>query len=171
MIKTIGIIGAGIAGLSTAKIFKAFGYDVAAFEKEPDIGGVWTASRRYPGLTTQNPRDTYALSDFPMPRSYPEWPSGQQCQEYLQAYTEKFDLAQYISLNSEVTKAVIDPVTKRWNLTVRRVTQSNGTVVEEHQFDYLIVCNGIFSIPFIPNTMVQRNSSLQADRFAIPASS
>ncbi len=150
MIKTIGIIGAGIAGLSTVKIFKAFGYEVTAFEKEPDVGGVWSASRRYPGLTTQNPRDTYALSDYPMPRSYPEWPSGQQCQEYLQAYTEKFDLAQNISLNSEVTKAVIDPVTKRWTLTVRRVTEKYGAVSEEHQFDYLIVCNGIFSIPFIP---------------------
>ena len=23
-------------------------------------------------------------------------------------------------------------------------------MTEEHQFDYLIVCNGIFSIPFIP---------------------
>ena len=150
MIKTIGIIGAGIAGLSTVKIFKAFGYDVTAFEKEADVGGVWSASRRYPGLTTQNPRDTYALSDYPMPRGYPEWPSGQQCQEYLQAYTEKFDLAQNISLNSEVTKAVIDPLTKRWNLTVRRDTEKNGTAAEEHEFDYLIVCNGIFSIPFIP---------------------
>ena len=150
MIKTIGIIGAGISGLCTTKIFKAFGFDVTVFEKEPDIGGVWSASRRYPGLTTQNPRDTYALSDYPMPRSYPEWPSGQQCYEYLQGYTEQFNIAQNISFNTEVTKAVIDPVSKRWNLTVKRVIDKNNTVSEEHEFDYLIVCNGIYSIPFIP---------------------
>ncbi len=79
-IRSVGIIGAGFAGLSTAKVLRAFGFEVTVFEKEPDVGGVWAASRRYPGLTTQNPRTTYALSDFPMPASYPEWPSGQQVQ-------------------------------------------------------------------------------------------
>ena len=73
--KRVGIIGAGIAGLCTAKTFKRFGYQVTVFEKEADVGGVWSASRRYPGLTTQNPRDTYEYSDFPMPSDYPEWPS------------------------------------------------------------------------------------------------
>lgn len=62
MIRSVGIIGAGFAGLSTAKVLRAFGFDVTVFEKEPDVGGVWAASRRYPGLTTQNPRTTYALS-------------------------------------------------------------------------------------------------------------
>ena len=67
----IAIVGAGFAGLSTAKIFKALGHRVTVFEKEADVGGVWSASRRYPGLTTQNVRSTYALSDFPYPKSYP----------------------------------------------------------------------------------------------------
>ena len=79
----IGIIGGGFAGLSSAKIFKTFGHSVTLFEKEGDVGGVWSASRRYPGLTTQNVRSTYALSDFPYPKGYPEWPSGEQVQKYL----------------------------------------------------------------------------------------
>ena len=151
MINKIGIIGAGFAGLSTAKIFKAFGFDVIVFEKEADVGGVWSACRRYPGLTTQNPRTTYELSDYPMPRSYPEWPTGQQVQEYLQAYTEKFNFAQDILINAEVTKALIDSVTKQWKLSVRRATDNSTVVTEEHRVDYLIVCNGIFSTPFIPD--------------------
>ena len=53
----IGIVGAGFAGLSSAKVLKSFGHDVTVFEKEADVGGVWSASRRYPGLTTQNVRD------------------------------------------------------------------------------------------------------------------
>ncbi|MEM1021128.1 MAG: FAD-dependent oxidoreductase, partial [Pseudomonadota bacterium] len=68
MIKTIAIVGAGFAGLSTGKLLRDLGYDVTIFEKEADVGGVWSASRRYPGLTTQNPGSTYALSDFPMPK-------------------------------------------------------------------------------------------------------
>ena len=88
----IGIIGGGFAGLSSAKIFKTFGHSVTLFEKEGDVGGVWSASRRYPGLTTQNVRSTYALSDFPYPKGYPEWPSGEQVQKYLHSYCEKFSL-------------------------------------------------------------------------------
>ena len=62
--KKVGIIGAGIAGLCTAKTFKRFGYQVTVFEKEADVGGVWSASRRYPGLTTQNPRSIFYTTNF-----------------------------------------------------------------------------------------------------------
>jgi len=41
-VRSIGIIGAGIAGLSTAKILKSFGFDVTVFEKEAQVGGVWS---------------------------------------------------------------------------------------------------------------------------------
>ena len=80
MINKICIIGAGFAGLTAARVFKALDYDITLYEKEADVGGVWSASRRYPGLTTQNTRNTYELSDYPMPSSYPEWPSGEQVQ-------------------------------------------------------------------------------------------
>ncbi|MBU6243095.1 MAG: NAD(P)-binding protein, partial [Acidobacteria bacterium] len=60
--KNIGIIGAGFAGLVSAKVLKEFGHDVTVFEKDSEVGGVWTTSRRYPGLSTQNVRSTYALS-------------------------------------------------------------------------------------------------------------
>ncbi|MGE0299890.1 MAG: FAD-dependent oxidoreductase, partial [Pseudonocardia sp.] len=63
----IGIVGAGVAGLCTAKVLRAAGHDVVVWERAPDVGGVWSATRRYPGLSTQSPRDTYAFSDFPMP--------------------------------------------------------------------------------------------------------
>jgi cation diffusion facilitator CzcD-associated flavoprotein CzcO len=65
-------IGAGFAGLSSAKVLKAFGHEVTVFEKEADVGGVWGACRRYLGLTTQNVCATYCLSDLPYPKEYPE---------------------------------------------------------------------------------------------------
>ena len=85
MIQTIGIIGAGFAGVTAAKVLKSFGYDVTVFEKESDVGGVWSASRCYPGLTTQNPKRPYELSDYPMPNDWPEWPYGEKVQEYLES--------------------------------------------------------------------------------------
>jgi cation diffusion facilitator CzcD-associated flavoprotein CzcO len=153
----IGIIGAGLAGLSTAKTLRMFGYQVIVFEQAGDVGGVWSASRRYPGLTTQNPRDTYAFSDFPMPRDYPEWPSGAQMQHYLEAYVDRFRLRGDIHLDCQVVAAAALPDNAGWNLTVRRrlsAARPDTQAVHESRtvtVDWLIVCNGIFSLPSIPD--------------------
>lgn len=151
-IRSVGIIGAGFAGLSTAKVLRAFGFEVTVFEKEPDVGGVWAASRRYPGLTTQNPRTTYALSDFPMPASYPEWPSGQQVQAYLQSYAEHFGLVPFLRMSTTVESAVLDEEAGVWTVQARRAATGQGGALsaEVYRFDYLVVCNGIFSEPAVP---------------------
>ena len=101
----VAIIGAGFAGLSAAKVLREFGHGVTVFERAPDVGGVWSATRRYPGLETQNTRDTYSLSDFPLPKHYPEWPKGEQVQSYLASYVEHFALGDAIRLGCEVVSA------------------------------------------------------------------
>jgi cation diffusion facilitator CzcD-associated flavoprotein CzcO len=146
MTRTIAIIGAGFGGLSTAKVFREFGFDVTVFEKDAEVGGVWTTSRRYPGLTTQNVRSTYALTDYPYPKGYPEWPSGQQVQQYLEGYADHFGLRGCINLKSEVTHACLDEASGIWTLDVT----SSGSR-STRAFDYLVVCNGIFSDPAVPS--------------------
>jgi cation diffusion facilitator CzcD-associated flavoprotein CzcO len=140
----IAIIGAGFAGLVTARTLQDIGHHVTVFEKAPDVGGVWSRTRLYPGISTQNGKDTYHLSDFPMPRSYPEWPSGQQVQEYLQAYADRFGVTPRLRLSTEVTAARQD-AQGRWTLTARGPGGETSEV-----FDWLVVCNGIFSAPAVP---------------------
>lgn len=144
---SIAVVGAGFAGISCLRVLEAFGHDVIVFEKEPDVGGVWAAARRYPGLTTQNPGDTYNFSELPMPKHYPEWPSGEQVQEYMEDYVRRFKLKDRIKLGYEVVAARQND-DDTWHLTVRR----NGVRYEEIEtaFDFLIVANGIFSRPMIP---------------------
>jgi len=150
MIKNICIVGAGFAGLTSARVFKALGYEVSLYEKESDVGGVWSASRRYPGLTTQNTRTTYELSDFPMPSDYPEWPTGEQVQRYMASYVEHFDFADQVYLNSEILSAKLDEQNNAWTIQIRHHDE-NGTKHEvTRAFDYLIIGNGIFSVPSIP---------------------
>ncbi|HEU4559085.1 MAG TPA: FAD-dependent oxidoreductase [Longimicrobium sp.] len=144
----IGIVGAGLSGLVTARTLLDEGCLVTVFEKEDEVGGVWARSRRYPGLHTQNPRDTYAFSDFPMPAHYPDWPSGEQVQAYLAAYADHFGVTPHVRLCTRVLAA--EPRTDSrpgWRV---RVADQDGCE-EAHDFDWLVVCNGVFSEPFVPD--------------------
>src|SRR2546430_5244907 len=102
----VAIVGAGVAGLSSAKVLKQAGHDVTVYDKAPDVGGVWSRTRRYPGLTTQSPKAQYSLSDFPMPRAFPQWPTGAQVQEYLAGYATASGLEPCLRLSTEVKSAV-----------------------------------------------------------------
>ncbi|WP_347955347.1 flavin-containing monooxygenase [Gordonia aichiensis] len=143
----IAVVGAGVAGLCSAKVLTQFGFDVTVYDRTPDVGGVWSRTRRYPGVTTQNNKGTYAFSDYPMPREYPEWPSGEQVQQYLAGYVEHFALAPKLRLGTEVTTATIDEGTGTWTVTTREV---GSGLVEEQRYDRLVVANGIFCDPFVP---------------------
>ncbi|HLP39478.1 flavin-containing monooxygenase [Lacibacter sp.] len=142
-VKTIGIIGAGLSGLVTAKTCLEYGYKIRLYEKEAELGGVWASSRRYPGVTTQNTKDTYFFSDFPMPRHYPQWPSGEQVQSYLTAYAKKFHVFPFIQFSHEIRNVRL--IDNKWLVT----SKHKGTSFTE-QVDFLIICNGTFSDPFIP---------------------
>jgi cation diffusion facilitator CzcD-associated flavoprotein CzcO len=141
----VAIIGAGVAGLATAKVLTQAGHDVEVFEKAPDVGGVWSQTRRYPGLTTQSPKAQYSLSDFPMPRDYPEWPTGEQIQAYLAAYAIHFGLDRELRLGTEVTSAR-PTADGRWTLTT---TGAGADATSE--FDRLVIANGVFCEPAIPS--------------------
>ncbi|WP_338750830.1 flavin-containing monooxygenase [Janibacter alittae] len=142
----IAIIGAGFAGLSSAKVLREFGFDVVVHEKAADVGGVWSRSRRYPGVRTQNSKGTYRFSDLKMPRSYSQWPTGRQVQEYLELYTQEYGLEPYLRLNSEVTEARLLDTEDGWDVTTRALDGA----METERFDHVVVANGIFSEPFIP---------------------
>src|SRR5580693_5628636 len=141
----VGIIGAGVAGLTTAKVLMQAGHDVVVYEKAPDVGGVWSRTRRYPGLTTQSPKAQYSLSDFVMPRDYPEWPTGAQVQAYLAAYASHFGLEAALRLSTEVTAAAAVPG-GGWTVTAASATGQSTT---EH-VGALVVANGIFCEPAVP---------------------
>ena len=101
----IAVVGAGFAGLSSAKVLRQSGFDVTVFEAAPDVGGAWSRTRRYPGLCTQNNKGTYHLSDLPMPARFPQWPTGEQVQAYLERYVDLFRLGGMLRLSTEVVAA------------------------------------------------------------------
>jgi dimethylaniline monooxygenase (N-oxide forming) len=167
--KTVCVVGAGIAGLVTAKVLRQDGFDVTVFEKMPTIGGVWAAPRTYPGLRTNNPRETYAFSDFPYPRTADEFPTAEQVREYLDAYVERFRLRPLLCLATEVVSISRVPAA-RFEVAVRPA--GGGSEIEALPFDFVAVCNGVFSQPDLPDVpgrqrfsgAVLHSSELTAER-------
>ncbi|MCY3750295.1 MAG: NAD(P)/FAD-dependent oxidoreductase, partial [Gammaproteobacteria bacterium] len=151
----VGIIGAGIAGLVTAKIFLENGFDVQVFEKEPDLGGVWALSRAYPGLRANTAKETYSLTDYPYPASTSGYPVAEEVRAHLESYADHFGLYPHISFNSEVVRlAEIDDNGRQgFSMTVRSRADVNEEESREHthEFAYVLICSGAFSTPIMPD--------------------
>ena len=141
----VAVIGAGPSGLATARVLREVGHDVVVFEARPDVGGVWSATRAYPGLGLQSDKVAYAFADQPMPASYPEFPDGAQVRAYLVDYVREQGLEDCIELSTRVHAAV--PLDERPGWSVH-VEGPGGSRREE--VDWLVVCNGMYSLPFVP---------------------
>jgi cation diffusion facilitator CzcD-associated flavoprotein CzcO len=139
------IIGAGIAGLVTAKVLSHDGFDVVVFEKERELGGVWATCRTYPGLRANNSRESYAFSDFPYPDTADDFPTAEQIRAYLNAYTDRFELRPLICLSTEVV-SVSRVATQKFQVLVQPPGARRMTL----EFDFVVVCNGVFSEPHVP---------------------
>ncbi len=63
-LKTVAIIGAGPSGLITAKVLLDDGFDVILFERQRELGGVWSAETAYADLHSQQPGGTFEFSDL-----------------------------------------------------------------------------------------------------------
>lgn len=61
--RRIAFVGAGVSGLVTAKTLLDLGHEVVIYDALPEVGGVWAAANRYPGLPTQSPKRCYGYSD------------------------------------------------------------------------------------------------------------
>jgi dimethylaniline monooxygenase (N-oxide forming) len=105
------IIGAGWSGLVACKYCAGEKLKTLVLEGRDSIGGVWSFTRdgRYGGVMTTtettSSRCITEVSDFPMPDTYPEFPSHVQILDYLQAYCQRYDLYRHIRLDHRVTSA------------------------------------------------------------------
>jgi dimethylaniline monooxygenase (N-oxide forming) len=150
--KRVCVVGGGISGLVTAKVLQGDDFDVVIYEKESTLGGVWAPSRTYPGLRTNDPREAYAFSDFPYPEDVDDFPSAPQVWSYLNAYVDHFNLRDRIHLSSEVvsvSRSRAGTGTKKPFRVTVRPTGDSKTLQTDH-FDFVVVCNGVFSQPHVP---------------------
>lgn len=145
--KRIGIIGAGEAGIATAKMLLADGYDCTLFERNDRLGGVWTDG--YLDFGVQVQRELYEIPDFPHAETTPDFTPGPIVCQYLQDYADHFGVTPHIRFNTTVS-GLIEREDGRpgWALSARN---PNGSIHTEY-FDFVVIAIGVYShTPALPS--------------------
>ncbi|KAJ9612508.1 hypothetical protein H2200_004105 [Cladophialophora chaetospira] len=142
------VIGAGIAGLVTAKTYLQVcrrlnrPIELIVLDEAQDPGGVWATERHYPGLMVQAPNGYYELSDLTMiDEEYPFdslIPAARE-HAYLEAYARKFDVLDKIRFSTKVARVRRRGAPSKPGWTVETAA---GELLE---CDKLIVASGLYS--------------------------
>jgi len=137
----IAIIGAGPAGLVSAKECLEVGHDVTVFEKFGRIGGLWNAGQGvWPDMRANLSKESCAFPDFEWPDDAPLFPSQGDILNYLKSYVEHFDLNNRADMRFNAS-AEARQEDGAWHVS------SNGN---SEAFDKIIIGSGFFSKPYIP---------------------
>jgi dimethylaniline monooxygenase (N-oxide forming) len=143
--KRVGIIGAGVAGLATAKTLLAQGLDCTIFERAERLGGVWADG--YSNFGVQVQKELYQFPDWPLPESTPNFTPGPIFQRYLEIYADHFKIRPLIRLRARVAR--LEPrVDGRpgWAMTIDEGGRTRG-----EDFDLVVIATGLYSnIPNMP---------------------
>ncbi|KAK0092882.1 hypothetical protein PV326_000380 [Microctonus aethiopoides] len=163
----VAIIGGGVAGLIVARHISSRpeDYSLTVFEQTNQVGGTWVYtddteydknglpvhSSMYKNLRTNLPKEIMQIQDFPFKdQDGPSFVHHSTIRQYLQDYTQHFNLYPYIKLNTAVN--YVEPETSatgqiNWLITSKDlITKIEAT----KNFDVVILCNGHYTVGNIP---------------------
>ncbi|CAL1277342.1 unnamed protein product [Larinioides sclopetarius] len=160
--RQIAVVGAGASGLTAIKCCLEEGVDVSCFEKTENFGGRWCFRKHSVPSVMKSTASLYskemiAFSDFPPPKSYPNYMLHTKMLEYLQMYAEHFHLLSHIQYHSEVVQVIPTKdfgTSGKWLLKI--VDLKTGRI-NEQEFDGVMICTGRLSHAYIPTTPNREN--------------
>ena len=155
----ICIIGAGVAGLQTANILSAEGHDCHIYEKKPSAGGVWL--QNYDGYSLQVPSELYEFCGMKKVELDNTFPTGSEVCDTIQEFIRTNALEEKCKFKFNTTVLKITRVREEWSV-------ESYDDIEHHSsydnFDFCIVCTGMYSIPKIPDEF-QKFQPLHSSEF------
>ncbi|KAI0044469.1 FAD/NAD-P-binding domain-containing protein [Auriscalpium vulgare] len=150
--QSVGIIGAGCAGLITAHVLLEDGFtDVQVLTRDMAVGGVWMDARVYPGLQVNSLHGEFSFSAMPMTEdSKGARLTGADLTHYMKEFSGRF-LEGRIRFDTEVVRIRRDQGAG-WLVDVRN--GAAGTA-ETLQYERIVLCTGGCSNPRIPGSLSQ----------------
>lgn len=169
---SIGVIGGGAAGLATARAFLRSNeesnaiFDVTIFESRMNPGGVWKYDEGASGEKKSRPMYRNLRTNLPKElMQFPEfaWGDGDgrdasyvthgQVQEYLEDYTNEFNLHKHIKYGCKVEHLLVASdkgvESDDWPRIQLKWSEEGGTESVDI-FDSVCVANGHYSSPSYP---------------------
>src|SRR5689334_10112698 len=118
----VAVIGAGAAGLTTAKALCEVGIRPIVYEASDRLGGLWVYREQgegpaYRSLRTNTSRQITAFSDFPFPTNLPLYPAREAVEIYLEQYADAFGLRPLIRFGCSV-RSLRQIADGRWQLAI-----------------------------------------------------
>jgi dimethylaniline monooxygenase (N-oxide forming) len=145
--RTVGVVGAGGAGLVAAQALMAVGIEPVVYEAREGLGGNWRydpdpgRSSCYASLVTNTSRWQTTLRSYRLPRFGRPHLRHDEMLAYLERFAEHFGIDGHILFNTEVGEAVSSDT--GWT-----VTTADG---ESRRHRALIVATGYNSVPVLPD--------------------
>ncbi|KAM3281177.1 flavin-containing monooxygenase FMO GS-OX5 isoform X1 [Capsicum chacoense] len=169
--RRVAVIGAGVAGLVTARELQREDHQVVVFEKSNQLGGLWVYnplvetdplsldpnreiihSSLYKSLRTNLPKELMSFTDYSFVekaenRKRVNFPGHKEVLKFLNEFAEDYGIIESIRFNSEVVRVEqVEFEGNRW--VVRSKTDEFSS---EELFDAVVICNGHHTIPRIAN--------------------
>ncbi|HEY5881846.1 MAG TPA: NAD(P)/FAD-dependent oxidoreductase, partial [Nakamurella sp.] len=102
----VAVVGAGPAGLATARALRVRGLPYVQFERHGDVGGIWDIDNpgtpMYESAHFISSRDKSGFFDYPMPRSYADYPSRTEILEYTGSFADAYGLRAGVQFGTSV---------------------------------------------------------------------
>ncbi len=169
--KKIAVIGAGPSGLAQLRAFQSAAQsgtdipEVVCFEKQDNWGGLWNYSWRtgldehgepvhgsmYRYLWSNGPKEGLEFADYSFEEHFGKqiasYPPRAVLFDYIKGRVEKADVRQWIRFKTPVRHVEYDNSSEQFSVTSHDLENDQQTT---EMFDHVIVANGHFSTPNVP---------------------
>ena len=159
MVKRVAVIGAGAAGLTSARWLTDAGLEPTVFERTSAVGGLWRPDTglAYPSLRTNTSKQKTAFSDLAFDAAAPDHPSRDQVLAYIERYADATRVRSCIRFDHPVTAVRLS---------------GQGWVVDGEAFDAVVVASGLFGRtlePSLPGRDAYRGAVIHSRDYRDPA--
>lgn len=169
--KRVAIVGAGPSGLAQLRAFQSAadkGVDIpeiVCYEKQRNWGGLWLYSWRtgldehgeavhsgmYRYLWSNGPKEGLEFADYSFEEHFGKqiasYPPRAVLWDYIKGRVEKADVRKWIKFKTSVRHVEFDEATQLFSVTTEDLEKGQSNT---EQFDHVVVANGHFSTPNVP---------------------
>lgn len=162
------VIGAGPCALSLLHFLKDASIEIQVFEKQGEIGGMWTDldswrvgtdqfglpchHSMYKDLWSNGPKEALEYADYSFRdhfnKNIGSFPPRRVIKDYILGRAKQDNVLGLVNLYHNVSSVIYDALSQKFLV---KVVSLKEKVTRNYEFDYVVVSSGHFSTPNVPS--------------------